>query len=82
MFEELSQMSDLVAVQVTEDPDELSFCAHMLLCLNGLTWTRGEESAALAQELKEAMEADINLVLVHEMLSYSDPVQAELQLTH
>lgn len=72
-IEVFEEVSELVPVKVTRERDDLAFCEHMLLCLNGLTWTRGEESAALAQELKEAMEADINLVLVHEMPGLEQP---------
>ena len=48
--------------------DELPHCDHMLLYLNGETWTRGEEeSTMLAEELALAREHGVHVLLAHEM---------------
>lgn len=57
----------LVAVETTREPSELAACDHMLLCLNGLTWTSGAASEALAGEVARAMRCGVNVLLVHEM---------------
>ena len=40
---------------------------HMLLYLNSKTWTRGEDSAALAADLKMALDNGVHILLAHEM---------------
>jgi hypothetical protein len=54
---------------------ELSECDHMLLYLNAQTWTRGAESDTLANEVREAMDLGVYLLLAHESASsrLSDP---------
>jgi len=42
-------------------------CDHMLVYLTGLTWTSGKMSTALAAEVEQAMDAEVHLLLVHEM---------------
>jgi hypothetical protein len=53
----------------------LSECDHMLLYLNSQTWTRGLESDTLANEVTEAMDLGVHLLLAHESASSrrSDP---------
>jgi len=58
-------------LQVTTDFDRVSECNHMLLYLNGKTWTRPFESAQLAQELMWAIDSDVHVLLVHEMQGLS-----------
>jgi len=47
--------------------DDLPSCHHMLVYLNDLTWTSDDESDAFASEVKQAMDADVHLLLAHEM---------------
>lgn len=42
-------------------------CLDVLLYLTGQTWTRGEESTALAEEIRKAMDLGVHVLLVHEM---------------
>jgi membrane protease YdiL (CAAX protease family) len=53
--------------EVTQDVGSLGSCDQMVLGLNGLTWTRGEQSGALAHEVVLAMRAGVDVILVHEM---------------
>jgi len=39
----------------------------MLLYLTGQTWTRGEASTKLGDELMKAMDLEVSILLVHEM---------------
>ena len=41
---------------------------HMLLYLTSATWTRGEKSKALGEELKHAMKDGVHILMVHEMI--------------
>ena len=50
-----------------------SACQHMLVYLNGVTWTRGEETDQFAMELVLALRTGVHLLLAHEM-----PVAAAL----
>ena len=52
---------------VTEDPAWLPKCEHMLLYLTSATWTRGTDSAALAQQVMRAQDLGIHVLLAHEM---------------
>jgi hypothetical protein len=45
---------------------DLAECDHMLLYLNALTWTRGAESDILADEVAQAMDLGVHLLLAHE----------------
>jgi len=54
-------------LRVTSDAAKMSEAEHVLLYLNSQTWTRGEASAALGDELVRAMDAGIHVLLVHEM---------------
>jgi len=52
---------------VTSNGSRLGECSHMLLYLNGQTWTRGAASATLGRELMEAMNLGVAVLLAHEM---------------
>jgi len=52
---------------VTSNCSRLDECSHMLLYLNGQTWTRGTASAALGKELMKAMDLGVDVLLAHEM---------------
>ena len=52
---------------MTSNGSRLGECSHMLLYLNGQTWTRGAMSAALGNELMEAMDLGVDVLLAHEM---------------
>ena len=52
---------------VTTEPANLARSDTMLVYLTGQTWTRGDESAKLGEEIGRAMDLDVNVLLVHEM---------------
>lgn len=52
---------------VTEEVTNLPMSDHMLLYLTSQTWTRGEASATLGEELMKAMDLGIHVMLCHEM---------------
>jgi len=47
--------------------DKLGSCAAMLVYLTARTWTSGEASVKLAEEVSAAMQGGVQLVLAHEM---------------
>ena len=51
----------------TSNDLRLGECSHMLLYLNGQTWTRGTASAALGEQLMKAMDLGVHVLLAHEM---------------
>ena len=51
----------------TTDAASSAEADHFLLLLNAQTWTRGEESDALATELMTAMDNGMHILLAHEM---------------
>lgn len=51
---------------VTASADGLLECDNMLLYLTSQTWTRGEASEALAEEVRRAMGLGVHLLLAHE----------------
>ena len=53
---------------VTTDLAELHQCQQILVYLTGLTWTRGELSDQFADEVRQAMDMDVGLLLAHEMI--------------
>jgi hypothetical protein len=55
------------ALHVTTEAANLPKVDHMLLYLTGQTWTRGEASAKLGDELMKAMDLEVSILLVHEM---------------
>jgi len=54
-------------LHVTTQAANLPKCDHMLLYLTGQTWTRGEASTKLGDELMKAMDLEVSILLVHEM---------------
>ena len=65
----LHEMHEALGMQavVSANPDELPSCGRMLLYLNGLTWTSGAMSDALAADVVKAMDARVPLLIAHEM---------------
>ena len=55
------------ALYMTTDAANLSQCKHMLLHLTSKTWTRGDESDALGQEVEMALSMGVHVLLAHEM---------------
>jgi len=55
-------------LRVATDPTVAASCDNVLLYLTSLTWTRGEESDALGQEVAKAMDAGVHVLLAHEMV--------------
>jgi len=51
----------------TTNLDQVAQCDHMLLYLNAETWTRGEVSSGLADEVRIALDKEVHLLLAHEM---------------
>jgi hypothetical protein len=51
---------------VTTDIDCLIKCDHLLLYLTSQTWTRGDASKALAEEVQQAMDLGVHVLLAHE----------------
>ena len=58
-----------VQLEMTSEMRELGGCKFFLVYLNSLTWTRGAESAAFADEVRQAMVQGVELLLAHEMPS-------------
>ena len=56
-------------ITITADLAALDACEHMLLYLTSATWTRGEESAAFAHEVCEALRKGVHLLVCHEFPS-------------
>ena len=54
-------------LHVTRDAANLPKCNHMLLYLTRQTWTRGEASVKLGDEVMRAMDLEVSILLVHEM---------------
>ena len=54
-------------VQQTSDLAELEQCAKFVVYLTALTWRSGATSTAFADEVRMALDAEIPLLLVHEM---------------
>ena len=52
----------------TQEVEAIESCDVMLIYLNGLTWTRGHASEALADEVRRALDAGVDYVLAHEMM--------------
>jgi hypothetical protein len=51
---------------VTKSIDSLAECDHLLLYLTSQTWTRGEASEVLADEVLRAMDLGVHVMLAHE----------------
>jgi len=54
-------------ILMTTDATQLNACDHMLLYLTAQTWTQGEPSAALAEEIRTALNRGVHVLLAHEM---------------
>jgi hypothetical protein len=52
-------------IQMVNDIESLSDCAHLIVYLTGETWT-GPQSQAFAAEVRQAMEEGVHLQLVYE----------------
>lgn len=52
---------------VTTNVNHLEECDHLLLFLTSQTWTRGDASEALADEIRRAMDLNVHVLLTHEM---------------
>jgi len=55
-------------VYATHDIEQIDECDSMLVYLTSRTWTRGDASCMFGFEVGRAMDADIPLLLVHEMI--------------
>ena len=53
------------ALRVTNHVGDIIECEHMCVYLTSDTWTRGERSEQLADEIREAMDAGIHLLLAY-----------------
>ena len=55
-------------LHVTRDVEKIGECDFMLVYLTSQTWTRGNESSMFGDEVGWAMDADVSLLLAHEMI--------------
>ena len=67
LMQEVAEALEL-DLKITGDVSQQTACHHMIVYLNEQTWTRGEESAAFAMEVEQAMKAGTHLILCHEMM--------------
>ena len=67
LLEEAAPGSITDELHVTTNTEHLGECDHVLLYLNGQTWTRGEASTSFCDELMRAMDLNVHVLLVHEM---------------
>ena len=65
---EPKQKGEPASLYVTMSIEDLPECDHMLVYLNGKTWTSGDISASFAEEVASAMDARVGTVLAHEMI--------------
>ena len=54
-------------LQVTAEATNLAKCESMLCYLTSLTWTSGDRSALFADEVHQAMDQGVRILLAHEM---------------
>jgi len=62
-----SPASNVNKLCLTMQDSQMAMCDHMLLYLTSETWTRGEESAKLGEEIGKAMDLSVDVLLAHEM---------------
>jgi len=67
LLEEAAPGSITDELHVTTNTEHLGECDHVLLYLNGQTWTRGEASTSFCDELMRAMDLNVHVLLAHEM---------------
>jgi len=58
-------------LRATADIHDLGQCDHFLLYLTSQTWTRGDASSILAEEVRRAMDQCVHVLLAHEMSGIS-----------
>ena len=63
----MREVGEMLREEVVASSTEMTRCRVMLVYLNGLTWTSGETSDRFADDVMQAMDASIPLLLVHEM---------------
>jgi hypothetical protein len=61
-----SRESRTSVLVMTTNADQLSKCDHMLLYLTSQTWTQPGASAALADDVRRAMDLGVHVLLAHE----------------
>jgi len=66
-LQEAGQQLQGEVLVVTKSIDSLAECDHLLLYLTSQTWTRGEASEELADEVLRAMDLGVHVMLAHEM---------------
>jgi hypothetical protein len=74
--------SEKEVLHATKSVDRLSKCDHMLLYLTSQTWTRGEASEELAQEVGRAMDLGVHMLLAHESAHIRDSHDTRVPLQH
>jgi len=52
---------------ISTNADDLEQCEHMLLYLNGKTWTSGEATDGLAEHVEAALAKGVHVLCAHEM---------------
>ena len=68
LIDEVSANFPWLALSYTQDLTQLSRCEHLLLYLNKQTWTRGDASEALADEVIAAFEQGVHVMLAWEAI--------------
>jgi len=63
-----SSKSSTSVLNMTTNADQMGTCDHMLLYLTSQTWTQGERSTLLADELRKALDLGVDVLLAHEMV--------------
>ena len=69
LMDEVSEKKKVV-INKTDNKDELEECEHFLCFLTSKTWTSGEQSAAFAEEVRQAMALKKPVLLAHEMTGF------------
>ena len=66
-----------VPLTFTTDSAKLAACDHMLVVLDARTWTSGEDTAKLVEDIHAAMKAGVHINCVHEFPSVVGPPRYE-----
>ena len=66
-----------VPLTYTTDSAKLAACDHMLVVLDARTWTSGEDTAKLVEDIHAAMKAGVHMNCVHEFPSVVGPPRYE-----
>ena len=71
-----------VPLTYTTNIAHLASCDHMLLLLDKRTWTSGEVTAKLVDDIHAALRAGVHILCVHEFPSVVGPPRHECEFSH